>query len=105
MEPVPFEPCPCGCGEPAQGDAENFPYIFNGTSYRHADEEAPENHAEAGKPVPLADWLDGYDEPLETAHSEAVSDADALVLLNVAGMLIKRGVSLEGIIARMCVFE
>lgn len=77
MEPVPFDACEDACCNP------------------------PESRAEAGKPVPLADWLDGYDEPLAEAHSVAVSDPDALLLLNIAGMLLKRGVSIEDICARL----
>lgn len=62
---------------------------------------APESHGEAREGLPLSDWLMGYDDPPATAHSEAVSDPDALLILNIAGMLLKRGVSIEDVCARL----
>lgn len=89
LEPIPFDGG-CACGDEC------------GAFDRTAAHSEP---AEAGEALPLSDWLEGHDEPLSEAHSNAVSDPDALLLLNVAGMLMRKGVTVEGIIARMCVFE
>lgn len=63
--------------------------------------KAHESHGETLEPIPTGDWLDGYDTPLPEAYSMAVSDPDALLVLNIAGMLLKRGVSIEDVCARL----